>query len=341
MVDCIGNTPLVALKETDSSHARVYAKLELMNPFAMKDRVAKQAILEAKRTGELKDGAPIIESSSGTMALGVALVGTYLGHEVHIVTDPRIDPLTMTKLRALGCQIHIVEKMTSHGWQSARLEKLYQLMEEYPGAFWPRQYENPENPRAYRALVDEVMQDLDHVDVLVGAVGSGGSLSGTARELKKKNPHLRVVAVDAVGSVIFGQPDNPKRLQSGLGNSLIAPNVDFSVIDEVHWLNDAESFAWTWELARKEKIFAGNSSGSVYAVAQWLRTQLNVQNNILCIFPDSGDRYIHTIYNPEYLRQHGLSLENISREPQYVEYGVTVNSWSYSTLPQEAKVQVF
>lgn len=340
MIDCIGNTPLVELKETAPSHARVYAKLELMNPFAMKDRVAKQTILEAKRTGELKDGAPIIESSSGTMALGVALVGTYLGHEVHIVTDPRIDLLTITKLRALGCHIHIVEKMNSQGWQGARLEKLHQLMEKYPDAFWPRQYENPENPRAYRALAEEVMRDLDRVDVLVGAVGSGGSLSGTARELKKKNPHLRVVAVDAVGSVIFGQPDNPKRLQSGLGNSLIAPNVDFQIIDEVHWLNDEESFAWTWELARVEKIFAGNSSGSVYAVAQWLRTQFDAQTNIVCIFPDSGDRYIHTIYSPEFLQKHGLSVEQLSRKPQFVEYGIVVNRWSYSTVPEEVKYNV-
>src|ERR1700733_706056 len=125
MIDALGHTPLVRL---ELGGATVYAKLEMQNLFAMKDRVARQAICAARESGELAHGAPVIESSSGTMALGVALVGRALGHPVHIVTDPRIDPVTLAKLRALGCALHIVPKMTSHGRQSARLGRLHELV---------------------------------------------------------------------------------------------------------------------------------------------------------------------------------------------------------------------
>ncbi|RAL21398.1 PLP-dependent cysteine synthase family protein [Thermoflavimicrobium daqui] len=344
MVGVIGNTPLVKLRLTSQSVGTVYAKLELMNPFGMKDRVAKQTILTAKLSGELKDGMPIIESSSGTMACGVALVGRHLGHEVHIVTDPRIDSITYAKLVSLGCQVHIVKEMGKNGWQSARLERLYELMEEFPDAFWPRQYENPENPRAYQELAIEVMNDIKRVDILVGSVGSGGSLSGTASALKKFNPNLKVVAVDATGSVIFGQPDRPTRLQGGLGNSLVAQNVDFSVIDYVHWLNDEEAFASTLQLARNEHIFAGNSSGSVYMVACWLASQVSQDCHIVAIFPDRGDRYTDTIYNHQYREQKGLEELSIPKEPQYVDLNSVVTSWSYAKLmgvhPHDKKTHV-
>ncbi|ASS77095.1 pyridoxal-5'-phosphate-dependent protein [Tumebacillus algifaecis] len=333
IIDAIGKTPLVKLRLNDRAKGQVYAKLELLNPFGMKDRVAKNAILEAKRKGILQDGAPIIESSSGTMAAGVAIVGTYLGHPVHIVTDPRIDPITEAKLTSLGCQVHIVEKMSpDRGWQGSRLELLEQLLQEHPGSFWPRQYENPDNPGAYRELAAEVMEDIGPVDILVAAVGSGGSLSGTARALKAYNPDLKVVAVDATGSVIFGQPDNPKRLQGGLGNSLVAPNVDFAVMDEIHWLNDEEAFAATLQLAQEEKIFAGNSSGSVFAVARWIASQVGEDQKVLAIFPDRGDRYVDSIYSEAYRIDKGVNRLHLPDDPAHVSYDTVVTSWSYAKI---------
>ncbi|MBA3468401.1 MAG: cysteine synthase family protein [Herpetosiphonaceae bacterium] len=333
MIESIGNTPLVKLRLEDRAIGNVYAKLEMLNPYGMKDRVAKQIILEAKRSGILKDDAPIIESSSGTMALGVALVGTYLGHSVHIVTDPRMDMITMVKLQSLGCIVHVVERMTSQGWQSARLERLAELLEASPGAFWPQQYENPNNPLAYAELARELIDDIGRVDILIGSVGSGGSLCGTARALRTQQAApLRVIGLDAVGSFIFGQPDRPTRLQSGLGNSLIPANVDFSVIDEVHWLSDEEAFAATHELVRHEKIFAGNSSGSTYAVARWLGQRVPAGTNIVAIFPDRGDRYFSTFYNRDYLEQKGIQSLRIPEAPQHVQRDVIVNSWSYCHL---------
>lgn len=336
MVDVIGRTPLVQLGFDPRSTGTVYAKLELLNPFGMKDRVAKQAILEAKRTGVLRDGAPIIESSSGTMAVGLALVGTYLGHAVHIVTDPRIDPMTMAKLQALGCEVHVVERMTERGWQGARLERLDELLRQYPDAFWPRQYDNPDNPRAYTALAQELVDDLGKVDILVGAVGSGGSLCGTARALRAIQPAAHIVAVDAVGSVIFGQPDQPRRLQGGLGNSLIPPNVDPSVIDEIHWLSDSEAFTATLALARDEKIFAGNSSGSVYAVARWVSRQVAIGTTVVAIFPDRGDRYFSTIYSADYHAEKSLQIGTLPEHPPRVAPGTIVTTWSYTRTHERA-----
>lgn len=327
IVDAIGHTPLVRLVLDAPEGVEVYAKLELQNTFAMKDRVARQVILDARRTGALAHGAPIVESSSGTMALGLALVGTYLGHPVHIVTDPRIDPITLTKLETLGCQVHVVPAMTGQGWQSARLELLAELMAGLPGAFWPRQYTNPQNPYSYRTLADELVADLGTLDVLVGAVGSGGSLCGASRALLEHSPDLRVVAVDCVGSVLFAQPDVPARRQSGLGNSLYPGNIDYRVIDEVHWLSDDEAFDATRALAMEQKIFAGNTSGSVYRVLAHLAVRAEPGTRLVGILPDRGDRYVESVFRAKL-------TGTIAAEPVEVDYGVAVTGWSFASIPR-------
>jgi cysteine synthase A len=327
IVDAIGHTPSVRLSVDAPEGVEVYAKLELQNLFAMKDRVARQVILDARRAGLLAEGAPIVESSSGTMALGLALVGTHLGHPVHIVTDPRIDPITHAKLETLGCAVHVVGAMTGQGWQSARLERLAELLETLPGAFWPRQYTNPQNPRAYRTLAAELIADLGTVDVLVGAVGSGGSLCGSARALLETLPELSVVGVDAVGSVLFAQPDLPHRRQSGLGNSLYPENIDYRLFDEVHWLSDDEAFDATRRLAREQKIFAGNTSGSVYRILTYLAARAAPGTRLVGIMPDRGDRYVGSVYASE-------PTTPIATEPVQVEYGATVTGWSFARVPR-------
>lgn len=339
LIAAIGGTPLVRLRVDAPDGVEAYAKLELANPFAMKDRVARQIILDARRSGDLLPGAPIVESSSGTMALGVALVGTYLGHPVHIVTDPRIDPITRAKLAALGCVVDVVSAMTGHGWQSARLERLEELMATLPGAFWPRQYTNPQNPAAYRGLAGELVSDLGTFDVLVGAVGSGGSLCGTTRALRGSLPAVRAVAVDCVGSVLFDQPDEPRRLQSGLGNSLHPRNLDHDLLDEVHWLNDREAFAGTAELAAEQKIFAGNTAGSVYAVLRHLAAEAAPGTRLVGIFPDRGDRYVDTVYDESYLAARGVHDLPRATAPVRVRYGTPVTSWSWAALSERTAIQ--
>ncbi|GLZ39379.1 pyridoxal-phosphate dependent enzyme [Actinokineospora sp. NBRC 105648] len=337
LIDAIGGTPLVRLRLPERPDVRAYAKLELNNLFAMKDRVARNIILRARESGALAEGAPLVESSSGTMALGVALVGRALGHPVHIVTDPRVDAITLAKLEALGCAVHIVSEMDEHGWQGARLTRLAEIMAEHPGAFWPRQYDNPDNPAAYRVLAEELVADLGHIDTIVGPVGSGGSLCGTTRALRESLPGLRSVGVDCVGSVLFGQPDWPQRLQSGLGNSMHPPNLDRSVIDEVHWLNDREAFAATRDLAREQFLFAGNTSGSAYRVVSWLAARAEPGATIVGIFPDRGDRYVSTVHNEKYWEERGLAGLPLRTRPRLVPSDAVVREWAYSVPPEEAR----
>jgi S-sulfo-L-cysteine synthase (3-phospho-L-serine-dependent) len=333
ILDAIGHTPLVRLRIATAPGVEVYAKLELQNLYGMKDRVARHTVLEARRTGVLADGAPIIESSSGTMALGVAMVGAALGHPVHVVTDPRIDTISLAKLRALGAVVHVVETMSGQGWQGARLTRLAELRSSLPGAFWPEQYSNPDNPAAYRALAAELLADLGTLDVLVGSVGTGGSLCGSARALREGLPSLRVVGVDSVGSVLFGQPDRPGRLQGGLGNSILPKNLDRRLVDEVHWLNDREAFSATLDLAREHQIFGGNTSGSVYRVLRRVAEQSPPGTRVVGILPDRGDRYVETVYSSSFWSGHGVSGQPLAPAPAVVTPGTVVDSWSSVAWP--------
>ncbi|MEV7028249.1 pyridoxal-phosphate dependent enzyme, partial [Kitasatospora sp. NPDC093558] len=236
--------------------------------------------------------------------------------------------ITLATRRSLGGADHIVEAMTGTGWQGARLELLAQLRAELPGAFWPDQYGNPDNPAGYRALAAELLDDLGEFDVLVGSVGSGGSLCGTARQLRTTLPELRVIGVDSVGSVLFGQPDRPGRKQSGLGNSLMPGNLDRRLIDEVHWLNDLEAFTATRDLAREQQIFAGNTSGSVYRLLRHLAADAAPGTRIVGILPDRGDRYTRTIYDDGYWTENRIDQQATVDAPVTITPDRIAESWS-------------
>lgn len=338
------DSPLVTLRGRGSAKARIWAKLEMALPGGMKDRVALNVIEEAEKAGELRPGGIIVESSSGTMAEGLARVGALKGYRVIIVTDPRIDPLTDAKLRCLGAEVIVVDVChPTGGWQLSRLERLAEVLQQVPDAFWCRQYDNPANSGAYeKTVAHELLDALDgKISALVGSVGSGGSLSGTARGLRKHLPNLEVVAVDAVGSVQFHQP-NASRLQSGHGNSIIAGNIDYRQIDQVHWLGDGEAFNGCRELSRNEGIFAGGSSGAVYIVASWLASQLEPEENVVAILPDRGERYSGTIFSERYFAEHNLTGAAAPAEPTAIRYGVDVaQSWSYARLPHDQGIPYF
>jgi S-sulfo-L-cysteine synthase (3-phospho-L-serine-dependent) len=304
----------------------------------MKDRVALAMIERAEASGALKPGNLIVESSSGTMAEGLARVGALKGYRVVIVTDPRIDGLTRAKLESLGAVLEVVEVYhPSGGWQQSRLERLRQVMAANPGAFWTRQYDSPDNAGAYESsLAGELLAALDGgLAALVGTVGSGGSLCGSARALRRELPDLRVIGVDAVGSALFHQPDR-KRLQSGHGNSIVPGNIDYSVIDEVHWVSDAEAFNGCRELTRREGIFGGGSSGAAYVVASWVAEQVEKDRNVVVILPDRGDRYFESIYSDRYFEEHGLTGRDAAANPETIRYGIDVaERWSRAELPRD------
>lgn len=343
VLELMKNTPLVQLRGRAVSRPRapLWAKLELAMPGQMKDRVALKMVTDAEASGALRPGGMIAESSSGTMAEGLARVGNLKGYRVIIVTDPRIDPGTAAKLRALGAELEIVDKYhPTGGWQQSRLERLKQVLTRHPGAFWPRQYDSPSNPGAY---IDHMSTELwdalgPSIAALVGTVGSGGSLCGTASALRRHVPDLRVVAVDAVGSVQFHQPNLP-RLQSGHSNSIIPGNIDYRVITEAHWLSDGEVFNACHELARREGIFAGGSSGAAYVVASWVAEQYGPDQAVVCILPDKGDRYGENIYSEKFHAEHQLTGVHAAAQPDRIRYGVDVaRRWSWAPLPHDGSV---
>jgi cysteine synthase A len=340
-LELIRETRVVAVPARFAGRARgeVWAQLDLALPGGMKDRVALTTIEDAEAEGLLRPGGVIVESSSGTMAEGLARVGAALGYRVVIVTDPRIDTATLAKLGALGAEVEIVKDYDPEGgWQSARLKQLRRLLERLPGAFWSCQYDNPSNRRAYAGVGPELVAALGQgIAAVVGSVGSGGSLSGVAASLRPLVPALKVVAVDAVGSVLFGQPER-RRLQSGHGNSIVPGNIDYGLIDEVHWLADGEAFAACRELARRTAIFAGGSTGATWVVASWVAEQLAPGERVVAIFPDRGERYAETIYSDAFLDQHGLRGQEAAAEPAGIRYGIDVAlRWSRAALPRDGR----
>jgi S-sulfo-L-cysteine synthase (3-phospho-L-serine-dependent) len=337
VLELMKDTPLVRLRgrALSSPRARLWGKLELAMPGQMKDRVALQMVLDAEASGALKPGGVLVESSSGTLAEGLARVGTVRGYRVIIVSDPRLDPATAAKLRAFGAEVLVVQDFhPTGGWQQTRLQALAALLTENPGAVWPRQYDSSSNPDAYRQLAGELLEAFGgRLGALVGSVGSGGSLTGTARALRKQLPDLRVIAVDAVGSAQFHQPVSP-RLQSGHGNNIIPGNIDFATIDEVHWTSDGETFNACRELARREGIYAGGSSGATYIAASWVAEQLAGDRDVVALLPDRGDRYAGTIYSDAYLQEKGLAGVIAPAAPRTIRYGIDVaERWSRAELP--------
>ncbi|MDI9883704.1 PLP-dependent cysteine synthase family protein [Streptomyces sp. HNM0645] len=315
----VGNTPLLRVAEPFTQDGRgFWAKLEGFNPGGIKDRPALHMVERARARGELRPGARIIESTSGTLGLGLALAGMVHGHPVTLVTDPGLE-MSMTRLlAAYGAQVNLVsEPHPTGGWQEARRERVKQLMAQHPGSWCPDQYNNPDNTTAYTPLALELAADLGHIDVLVCSVGTGGHSAGVSRVLRQLYPGLTVVGVDTVGSTIFGQPARP-RLMRGLGSSIYPRNVAYGNFDEIHWVAPAEA-VWTCrQLAASHYATGGWSVGAVALVAGWLARTLSGDARIAAVFPDGPQRYLGTVYDDDYCAAHGLLEGPPPLEPEVV-----------------------
>lgn len=216
----VGNTPVLRITApfADDGHG-FWAKLEGFNPGGMKDRPAMHMVERGRVRGDLQPGDRIVESTSGTLGLGLALAGTVYGHPVTLVTDPGLEPIIDRMLRAYGADVDMVT--TAHrsgGWQQARRDRVAEILRSDARAWYPDQYNNPDNVDAYRGLALELLAQLGTIDVLVCSVGTGGHSAGVARVLRESNPGLRLIGVDTVGSTIFGQPAG-SRVMRGLGRA--------------------------------------------------------------------------------------------------------------------------
>ncbi|MFE0510315.1 PLP-dependent cysteine synthase family protein [Streptomyces sp. NPDC058964] len=327
----VGNTPVLWIGEPLNPTGRgFWAKLEGFNPGGIKDRAGLHMVAAARRRGDLRPGAPVIESTSGTLGLGLALAGITYGHPVTLVTDPGMEPLMVHHLRALGAHVEVVtEPHPVGGWQEARRQRVAALLSCTPRAWCPDQYHNPDSVAAYAPLALELMVQLGRVDVLVAAVGTGGHSAGAGRVLRTFNPGLRLVGVDSVNSTVFGQPAGP-RLMRGLGSSIHPGNVDHAAFDEVHWVAPGEAVRTCRRLARGHCASGGWSVGAVALVASWLARTEPARTRIAAIFPDGMHRYWDTVYSDEYCREHDLLGGRPADDPdEIVHCGErTVERWT-------------
>ncbi len=290
---------------------------------------AKYIIERALQTGELTKDMTVIETSSGTFALGLALVCSKYNLNLIIIGDPAIDEKLKRKLELLGAKVEIVMPSPGIGIQTKRLERLHQIRRELNNTFWTKQYDNPDNSVSYNIVGDQLEQCFGTVDALLGPVGSGGSMCGIGAYLRKKNEDLKMIGIDTHGSVLFGQEDFPRPLR-GLGNSGFPKNLKQELFDEVHWLNASDAFFSSNELFKKSGIFMGGTSGATYLVGKWWAKN-NPDKIVAVLFPDEGYRYEETIFNENWLKENELFIEQVPQTPTLVTHPLECkkDDWSY------------
>lgn len=335
LTEVVGNTPTMWIDAPFASDGRgFWAKLEGSNPGGIKDRAALHMVQRARERGDLRPGARVVESTSGTLGLGLILAGIALGHPVTLVSDPGMEPLIYRLLHAYGAEVLTVEEPAeTGGWQQARRERVAQVLAEHPGSWCPDQYNNPDNVDAYATLADELRDQLRDIDVLVCSVGTGGHSAGISRELRRGMPDLEVVGVDTVGSTIFGQPARP-RLMRGLGSSIHPSNVDHRTFSEVHWVTPSEAVSACRAMAGVSYASGGWSVGAVGTVAGWLARTRPLGTRIAAVFPDGPQRYFDTVYNDDFCAAHGITVDEPPLgEPDEIERPdtVEVDRWTRCT----------
>ncbi|WP_406836387.1 PLP-dependent cysteine synthase family protein [Streptomyces sp. AHU1] len=315
----VGDTPLLRVSEPLAPAGRgFWAKLEGFNPGGIKDRPGLHMVKRARARGDLKPGGRIIESTSGTLGLGLALAGMVHGHPVTLVTDPGLESSMTRLLTAHGARVNVVsEPHPTGGWQQARRERVQRLLEQHPDSWCPDQYNNPDNVAAYTPLALELASEMGHIDVLVCSVGTGGHSAGISRVLRQLYPELTVVGVDTTGSTIFGQPAR-SRLMRGLGSSIYPRNVAYEQFSEVHWVAPHEAVWACRRLASSHYATGGWSVGAVALVAGWLARTMPADARIAAIFPDGPQRYLGTVYDDDYCAAHGLLDSPPAPEPELI-----------------------
>ena len=296
--ELIGNTPLVELTNFEKNHnldATILGKVELFNPAgSVKDRIAKAMIDEAVKAGKVNDDTVLIEPTSGNTGIGLAAIAAARGNRL-IITMPETMSIERRNLmKAYGAEVVLTDG--SKGMKGA-IAKAQELSGEIPNSFIPSQFTNPANPAIHEATTGpEIWKDTEgKVDILVAGVGTGGTVTGTGRYLKSQNPDVKVVAVEPAGSPVLSEGHAGAHKIQGIGAGFIPDTLDMSVYDEVIAVADEDAFETGRELAAKEGLLVGISSGAaVWAAGQLAQRPENKGKTIVAILPDTGERYLST-----------------------------------------------
>ncbi|WP_331281760.1 2,3-diaminopropionate biosynthesis protein SbnA [Paenibacillus sp. FSL H7-0357] len=315
ILSTIGNTPLIKLSNLfQNSGFEVYAKMELLNPGgSAKDRPALRMIQEAWKEGRIRPGTVIIESSSGNMAISLAMICKYLGLRFISVIDPRTTETNIQILKALDAKIdYVAEPDPETGeFLPARLTRVQQLLAEIPGSFWPNQYGNANNYLAhYHTTMKEIVTELGRVDYLFCSVSTCGTIRGLAEYARDHGLKTKIVAVDAQGSVIFGGNKGSRRFP-GLGAGIVPPFCRKDLIDHIVYVSDWEIVKGCRALSQNESILAGASSGGIIAAVKRMEQEITPGSHCAVILHDKGERYLDTVYSDSWIQnQFGRDLSS-------------------------------
>jgi 2,3-diaminopropionate biosynthesis protein SbnA len=308
VLSIIGNTPLIKLSKLfQGAKFNLYAKLESLNPGgSIKDRPAVSIIKHAFDSGQIKPGSVVIESSSGNMGVGLAQACAYLGLRLICVVDPKTTKQNQKLIRAYGAEVDVVTEPDpeTHEYLQARIKRVNQLLSEIKNSFWPNQYANKFNPEAHHKTMEEIVYELQgKVDYLFCATSTCGTLRGCVEYIQRRGLRTKVIAVDAVGSIIFGGKRS-KRLIPGHGAAVLPPLCEADLADRFILVSDLDCVIGCRRLVRSEALLAGGSSGAVVSAINHLKGGIPRGANCVAIMADRGSRYLETIYSDEWVTQH-------------------------------------
>ncbi|AHV96089.1 cysteine synthase A [Paenibacillus sabinae] len=302
LTELIGHTPLLELSsfKEDGAEANILAKLEYFNPAgSVKDRIGYAMIKDAEDKGLINKETTIIEPTSGNTGIGLAFAAAALGYRLIIILPESFSIERRKLLKQLGAELVLTQ--ASEGMAGA-IRKAEELAADIPNSYIPQQFENPANPEIHRkTTAEEIWNDTEgKVDIFVGGVGTGGTVTGVGEVLKERNPQVRIVAVEPAGSpVLSGGQRGPHAIQ-GIGAGFVPANFNRAVVDEIVTVKNEEAIQTAQKLARKEGLLVGISSGAAaFAAYQLAKRPENQGKNIVVILPDTGERYISTDLFPE------------------------------------------
>ncbi len=318
ITEAVGNIPLIRLNKLGkSAKGTILVKPEFLNPTgSIKDRMAIYILDEAVKSGKLPPGGTIVEATSGNTGAAVAMYAAAHGYKSIFTIPDKMSREKVDTLKAFGAEVHICPTAVPPDSPESYYETARRIAGSIKDAYFVGQYHNLKNIEAhYRMTGPEIWKQTNgEITILVGGIGTGGTISGTARFLKEKNPDIRVIAADPLGSVYYDYFTHKKMIEpkvymvEGIGEDMLCPTLDFSVIDEIIQVSDRDSFITARELARQEGILAGGSSGAALYVALQYSPKMKERDMAVVLLPDSGLKYLSKMYSDDWMKGKGFLI---------------------------------